>query len=76
MQNDTHAFVVRIWPEALDCDGSIKTWRGSIEHVEDGQRLHFCDLEEVVRFIQEQVGLATWQRGGNRPRDGASSTKT
>jgi hypothetical protein len=42
--SDTHAFIVRIWPEALDSDGNIKTWRGSIEHVGNGQRLHFCDL--------------------------------
>ena len=59
MQSDTHSFIVRIWHEGLDSDGSTRTWRGSIEHVGNGQRVHFYDLEEVVRFIQEQAKLRT-----------------
>ena len=57
MQSDTHSFIVRIWYEGLESDGTIKTWRGSIEHVGNGQRLHFTDLERVVNFIQEQAWL-------------------
>jgi hypothetical protein len=59
MQSDTRSFIVRIWHEALNSDGTIRTWRGSIEHVGNGQRLHFHDLERVVDFIREKARLKT-----------------
>jgi hypothetical protein len=59
VQSDTHSFIVRIWYEGLDNDSTMKTWRGSIEHVGYGQRVHFYDLERVVNFIQDQAGLKT-----------------
>jgi len=57
LQGDTYSFVVRIWHEALDSDGSIIVWRGSIDHVGSGERDHFDDLGQMLQFIQEQVGL-------------------
>jgi hypothetical protein len=54
MYGNTHAFVVRIWPEALDNHGNVTLWRGSIEHVGSGTRLHFDDFNELVHFIREQ----------------------
>ena len=57
LQSDTYSFVVRIWHEALDSEGRIATWRGSIDYVGSDERAHFDDLGRIVQFIQEQVGL-------------------
>ena len=57
MHGDTHAFIVRIWHEALDGEGNVVAWRGSIEHVGGHERLSFQDLTKVVRFIQEKTGV-------------------
>lgn len=57
MEDDNHSFVVRIWYERVDNDGKPTVWRGSIEHVSSGKRLHFYKLESVVCFIQEQARL-------------------
>ena len=57
MQDDTYSFVVRIWHEALDGDGRIVAWRGSIDHVGSGERAHFDDLDQMLEFIQRRVGL-------------------
>jgi len=57
LHSDTYSFVVRIWYEALDSEGNITAWRGSIDHIGDGERLNFDDLDRVVQFIQERVGL-------------------
>jgi len=61
MQADTHAFIVRIWYEPLDDEGTQTTWRGSIEHVGSAKRTYFRAIEELVRFIQERAGI----NGGN-----------
>lgn len=57
MQGDTHAFIVRIWHEAVDSEGRVAIWRGSIDHVGNGQSLYFSDTDNMVRFIRERAGL-------------------
>jgi len=57
LHGDTHSFVIRVWHEALDSQGNIVAWRGSIDHVGSDERIHFEDLDRIVKFIQEQVGL-------------------
>lgn len=59
VQGDTHAFIVRIWHEALDDEGNIVAWRGSIDHVGSDNRLYFQDLDGIVRFIKERAGVNT-----------------
>ena len=59
MHSDTQSFIVRIWHEAVDGDGKVLAWRGSIDHVGNARRLHFQDLEEVVRFIAEETCIQT-----------------
>lgn len=58
MDNDTHAFIVRVWVETQDNPSRKAAWRGSIDHVTDGKRIYFQDLSYVVRFIQEQTGIS------------------
>ena len=62
MLKTIHSFIVRISYEAADQDGKGTVWRGCIEHVGSGVRLHFYDLEGVTRFIEEQAGLKTERR--------------
>ena len=67
MRNNTHSFIVRIWYEAVDDQGNAVTWRGSVEHVGSGRRLHFQKLDEFIDFLQQEGGLnetrpARWRR--------------
>lgn len=57
MDNETHAFIIRVWYESQDNDGKVVTWRGSIDHVGGNKRLYFQDLNGAVKFIQEQSGI-------------------
>ena len=57
MQGDTFSFIVRIWHEALDGEGRVAVWRGSIDHVGNGEQAHFDDLDQMLQFIQQQIGL-------------------
>lgn len=57
MENETHAFIIRVWYEAQDSEGKVLTWRGSIDHVGGNKRLYFQDMNGVVNFIQEQSGI-------------------
>ncbi len=54
---DTFAFIVRIWYEAVDDDGHVKVWRGSVERVAGRQRLFFSDLESITAYIRAEAGL-------------------
>jgi hypothetical protein len=62
LENDTHSFVIRIWHEAVDDDGKVALWRGSIQHVASGQRQYFHDFASVVRFIQKHVEIKKRRR--------------
>ena len=57
VEGDTCSFIVRIWNEGSDSDARITDWRGSVDCIGNGHQLHFYDLERLVQFIQEQVGL-------------------
>jgi hypothetical protein len=55
-ESGTFSFVVRIWYEGTGPEGRPSLWRGSIEHVGDGQRRYFVDLDEIARYIEEHTG--------------------
>ena len=57
MQGDTQSFVVRIWHEAVDNNGKVTAWRGSIDHVGSEKRLYFQDLQTIAEFIQSEAGI-------------------
>ena len=57
MENDTHSFILRIWYESVNREGKVVTWRGHIDHVGNDKRFYFRDLDEVARFIKEELGL-------------------
>jgi hypothetical protein len=57
VREDTYAFVIRIWHEAVDKGGRVIAWRGSIQHVGTGERLHFDDIDEMSDFIRKKSYL-------------------
>ena len=57
MHGNTNSFVARIWHEAVDSEGNVTTWRGSIEHVGSARRLYFQDLDHLVAFIADNAGV-------------------
>lgn len=59
MNNDTYAFIVRIWQESEEGEEEQAAWRGSIEQVGSDLRVYFFDLDGILRFIQEQTGIRT-----------------
>ena len=51
---DRHSFIVRVWREG-SVDQSAGQWRGSVQHVASGQRIHFVSYEALQRFMQRYV---------------------
>jgi hypothetical protein len=46
------AFIVRVWCECGDPPrDEVRDWRGSIEHVETGERVFFRELAAVIEFM-------------------------
>lgn len=65
LEDRTAAFIVRIWCERGDADSAIAEWRGSVEHVQTGQRVFFRHLEAVLEFMKphlESIGIDAQQR--------------
>jgi hypothetical protein len=62
VQDDTHAFIVRVWHEPEDEDSHSGSWRGSIIHVGSESRQHFQNLDGIVRFIEERLGVSGRRR--------------
>jgi hypothetical protein len=54
-----HLFVVRLWFESANDRGQ---WRGSVEHVDTGQRLYFASLSDMTEFIQHRLGRPGHER--------------
>ena len=49
-----HLFIVRFWRE--ESEGAPGgQWRGSVEHVPTGQRVHFVSLDVLDAFINKQL---------------------
>lgn len=50
------SFLVRIWEEPRERRNEVPEWRGSVEHVQTGQKRYFIDADTLVHFIGEVVG--------------------
>jgi hypothetical protein len=65
LEDRTAVFIVRIWCERGDGDCLLPEWRGSVEHVESGQRVFFRSLEAVLDFMKphlQVIGIDAQQR--------------
>jgi len=62
---DTHSFVVRVWPKRVENAEGDAPWRGSITHVETGERRYLEGLIEVPAFIAPYIleagGTLDWR---------------
>lgn len=65
LEDRTAAFIVRIWCEQGDESSASVEWRGSVEHVQSGERAFFRHLETVVEFMKPRlvgIGIDAQQR--------------
>ena len=71
LEDRTAVFIVRVWCErGTDGDSSPapatpSEWRGSVEHVQSGQRAFFRHLDAVCEFMKphlEGIGIDAQQR--------------
>jgi hypothetical protein len=65
LEDRTTAFIVRIWCERGDTASLAPEWRGSVEHVQTGQRGFFRHLDAVIDFMKphlEGIGVDAQQR--------------
>jgi hypothetical protein len=46
----TITYIVRIWAEYLN--ESPPGWRGVLEAIDDGEKSHFTDLNQITKIIQ------------------------
>jgi hypothetical protein len=51
LSENRQVFIVRVWRETREIEGADPEWRGSIEHVPDGERHYFKDLNELADLI-------------------------
>ncbi len=50
-EQQSHAFVVRIWLEEPAQEARSATWRGHITHVGSSQRRYLRELDDITAFI-------------------------
>jgi hypothetical protein len=65
LEDRTAVFIVRVWCERGDADSAISEWRGSVEHVQSGQRSFFRNLEAMCEFMKPHlvgIGIDVQQR--------------
>ena len=55
--DERHLFIVRVWHEKSELAPGGQ-WRGSVEHVPSGQRVHFITLEALTEFVSQYWGHA------------------
>jgi hypothetical protein len=68
LKDDLHSFIVRIWKIEEDGEDKVQAWRGSIDHVGTEKRLYFYNLNGIIRFIQDQIGIDSVQPLSRWPR--------
>lgn len=51
LEPDVHVFVIRARSEPRDQPGAPPEWRFWVEHLPGGERHHYRDFSEVLRFI-------------------------
>lgn len=53
----SHAFVVRIWEERRDIAGAPTIWRGVVCDARGGARVYFDTLPALCRYLARQTGI-------------------
>jgi hypothetical protein len=50
------SYLLRLWQES---GGDAPLWRASLERPQDGERLGFASLEELVAFLEGETGVGS-----------------
>lgn len=50
-EENSQAFIVRIWSEPREIEHARPEWRGMVEHIPSGQRCYIKSLYELAAFI-------------------------
>ena len=58
INEQSHAFIVKIWHERRDIAGAEPVWRGSVDDVQAGSRLYFDSLGVLCSYLTRHAGLA------------------
>lgn len=59
-EDNTHAFVIRVWLEPREIEDAQPEWRGVIEHIPTGERRYLRNLNDLTSFITsylERMGV-------------------
>lgn len=66
VDDDRHAFVIRLWREPREVDDDGRLWRGTIEHIPSGDRRAVTEMADITGFIDEHLDILArrrqWQR--------------
>ena len=61
----THVFTVRLWRERREGEREKPIWRGSVQHLQSGERKYFRRFAGLLSFIAGKSGAETMM--GNEP---------
>lgn len=50
---NTYPFIVRIWLEPCEGQEEKSEYRGVIEPVGEGEKVHFCDVRQISEYFAE-----------------------
>ncbi|RME42182.1 MAG: hypothetical protein D6796_14790 [Caldilineae bacterium] len=50
-----HVFLLRFWQERKTTPASPAVWRFCLEDVRSRRRTGFCNLQEMIEFLQQQM---------------------
>lgn len=71
----TFTYVVKIWEERRDVAGAERTWRGSVDNVQTGDRLYFGTLLELSDYLRRESGMAAISGWWDRLRPGTRNRR-
>jgi hypothetical protein len=60
LEDHSASFIMRVWRELGAGEEPSQEWRGSIEHVQSGERVFFRNLRAIALFMQphlERLGI-------------------
>jgi hypothetical protein len=50
-EDNTHVFIIRIWFERREIEGTAELWRGVIEHMPSGRHHYVKEMDAIFNFM-------------------------
>jgi hypothetical protein len=67
------SYLLRLWRASDDpifSGRGVELWRASLERVQDGERLSFATLDELVDFLRQETVSGSCPQGGKEGKRG------